>query len=184
MTSDEPLKLAYQTPGARGLRRRWWYIWMLPIIWLPGAIASCVHVGDAYVTFVVANFPIVVLANQFKSNWSMPLSAMSYAGIVAAGAVLMSLTGAALDLLGTWRRGVFVLIPLAIVVGIMAWHFIPVSMWNAGEGSEGWLMVFHLFWCIGLYVIVVGAILVVPWIRAVQRAIRMWRESAQEANRA
>lgn len=177
MTRELPETLAYQTPGARTPHRRWWYLWMLPLIWLPGAIASCVYVGDGYLTFLVANLPVVLIAKQFKSSWGMPLGAMSYAGIIAAGAVFMSLIGAALDALGTWRRGMLVLIPFAIVVGIMAWHFIPPSMWNAGEGSEGWLMVFHAFWSIGLYAIVAGALVIVPWVRATQRLLRILRAS-------
>ncbi len=177
MTRESIETLAYQTPGARAPHRRWWYVWMLPLLWLPGAIVSCVYVGYDYANFLAANLSVVLLAGQVKSTWSTPQGVMEYAGMVAAGAVLMSLAGAALDALVTWRRGAFVQIPLAIVAGIMAWQFISPWERNSGEGSEVWLTMFHAFWSIGVYVIVVGALLIVSCIRATQRVQKVGRAS-------
>jgi hypothetical protein len=105
---SDPMPLAYAQQPPR--IRRPFYVFLLPLLWLPAGIGSRIHHGDEFVPFIVAHLPAVpvVYFLQHHDIDALFLIAMSF------NFVLMIGCGYLMDRLRVWRRACLLLPPLLI----------------------------------------------------------------------
>src|SRR5688500_17224532 len=89
--------LGYATRETARPRGRWFHVWVLPLLWLPGGIGSCYYYGDEYSAFGGAHLPVVLFLDRFSNLFRTIHVGMI--ATVAVGAILLALIGVALDTL-------------------------------------------------------------------------------------
>ena len=108
-------------PYASGRARQRWrhfHVWLLPIVWLPGAWGSLVHYGDEFFAFGMANLPSVVVVYPLMKvlehlGSTSSIGQRTFPVVVAIGFVLWAAIGWILDRLRAWRwvYGVIPIVP-------------------------------------------------------------------------
>jgi hypothetical protein len=171
--ATEPLEYASSTTPRR---RRWWFhIWLLPLLWLPGAIASTKYVGDEFGSLFFANLPAVLVVIAFRDHAERIFDAMGnwFAPVFALPFVI--LLGFCLDRLrASWR--IYLFAPLIFAWAAVSGVFVsgnipplPASAMPARRWDPDSLCVAY---CWTFYLLALAAMLLVPLVRLAFRRVR------------
>jgi len=146
-------------------RRPWWqrhfHVWLLPLVWLPGAWGARVHHGDEFIGFAMAHFPCLVILWPLQKVVG-PVDQLGleigqiFLIVIAAGFVLWTLVGWLLDRLRAWKS-VYVIMPLVLLL-FVARHWsipghVPPMDYYAGQEWE-WDSV-YVAYCWAVYAVAV-----------------------------
>lgn len=148
--------LEYRNPrlgrdAERPRGRRVWHVWLLPLLWLPGAAASTVYYGDEYGGWALSNLPALGLLLPLGVERLLPNGAWGFAAIACVGLLIVSVTGFLMDRLRVRR-----LMPYALCSFLAALGFIGVVAesgrpWARGHWSEFALPLFCAIGCWAAY---------------------------------
>jgi hypothetical protein len=155
--------------------RRWWFhVWLLPLLWLPGAIGSTKYVGDEFGSLFFANLPAVVFVWLLRDNGQPMFEAMGNWFAPAFALPVVILLGFAMDRLRiSWR--VYLLAPLILAWAATSGVFVsgnvpplPVSRMPARRWDPDSLCVAY---CWTFYLLGVMSLVLVPVVRLALRSM-------------
>jgi len=101
-----------------GMKRDYFYVWFMPLLWCGFTIVSCFHSGDEHGLFAYGSIAgtWVCFLHQFGSlKHALPAS-------LAAGAVTLALFGLVLDLLRVKKRYWLILFSVLVIL-LFFWQF-------------------------------------------------------------
>jgi hypothetical protein len=158
------------------LRR--FHAWVLPLVWLPGALGSLTFYGDEFFAFEAASIPSAVLVYPLIKvceyfGWTSFIGQRFFPVVVAAGLVLWMTVGWMLDRLRTWRW-VYIAIPFAFLLVVKArvavpGHIPPIVDYPGQEWE--WDAVFVAY-CWAVYAVALATLLAAAIIRSIGWIIR------------
>ena len=160
--------LGYGTPATGRPRRRLFYAWALPLLWLPASVGSCFYYGDEYSAFGAANLLVVLVLDRMGAFNHFDRE-LAFALAVAGGAALLALVGLAMDVLRVSRRALLGMIAVVIAATVFGVVSITPKWRAAGEASDIFLTMFFVGWSWGVHALAAAALAVTPVARLVRR---------------
>ena len=169
--------LPYASTGTKRRLRRF-HVWLLPLVWLPGALGSIVFYGDEFFAFEAASipsavlvYPLIKLCDYFQ--WTPFVGQRFFPFVIAVGFVLWAAVGWVLDRLRAWRW-VYVVIPFAFVVIVKARVAVPghVPPMVDYPGQEWEWDAVSVAYCWAVYAVALATLIAAIIVRSVGRVVR------------
>ncbi len=151
---------------ARVRRRRWFYVWMLPLVWTLASFAGVYYPGDEYGLWCIGSLAgiwIIFVVENLDRGWRL------LPCVLAVGALSVALVGLLLDLLRTPRRWWLILWPVT-ALAICTASIASFPSYQRAMSKNGSLQAYVFFSMnAGLYVTCAILLLVMPVWRLLHR---------------
>jgi hypothetical protein len=170
--------LPYAAPSLKPpIWRRHFHVWLLPLVWLPGAWGATIYYGDEYFAFGMAHAPTGIALFPFIEQIQRYLPGeRGFILFVAVGILHWLVVGWLLDRLRAWRW-VYLLMPVvfAIIVNsrvAMPGHVPPLPYY---PGQERELDALCVASCWAVYAVAMQVLIGAGVAALVRRVMRMRR---------